>query len=250
MRRHGADQQIPDRDEGHQQHPGEPVPDLRGGEGLGDAGAAALKTVQAAALRLVRAEVVDKPLLSNWDALLQYLTASLARERLGTAVAVMHDVRAAALAEGLVGAARGVSDYLLITLGTGVGAAMVIRGQPYTGAHGRGGEFGHVAVEPRGPLCGCGRPCCLEAFASAGHVALRYRAMAREAGRAVTSFEVRRQFVDGDTVCSIIDCEMAIPDVGRMTSAELLEVRDGVIIRGELIYDAEPLRHAMAAAGE
>src|SRR5918996_2588930 len=75
-----------------------------------------------------------------------------------------------------------------------------------------------------------------------------YRAMAREAGQAVTSFELRRQFVDGDTVCSIIDWEMAIPGVGRMTSAELLEVKDGQIVRGELIYDAEELRRAMAAA--
>jgi len=73
-----------------------------------------------------------------------------------------------------------------------------------------------------------------------------YRAMAREAGQAVTSFDVRRQFVTGATVCSIIDWEMSIPGVGRMTSAELLEVRDGVIVRGELIYDAEPLRRAMA----
>ena len=64
----------------------------------------------------------------------------------------------------------------------------------------------------------------------------------------MTSFEVRRQFVDGDTVCSIIDWEMAIPGVGRMTSAELLEVEDGQIVRGELIYDAEELRRAMAAA--
>jgi hypothetical protein len=75
-----------------------------------------------------------------------------------------------------------------------------------------------------------------------------YRAMAREAGQAVTSFEVRRQFVDGNTVCSIIDWEMAIPGVGKMTSAELLEVEDGVIVRGELIYDAEELRRAMATA--
>ena len=72
-----------------------------------------------------------------------------------------------------------------------------------------------------------------------------YRAMAREAGRTVTSFTVRRQFVDGDSVFSIIDLEMAIPGVGPMTSAELLEVRDGVIVRGELIYDAEELRRAM-----
>jgi SnoaL-like domain len=75
-----------------------------------------------------------------------------------------------------------------------------------------------------------------------------YRAMALEAGQAVTSFEVRKQFVDGDTVCSIIDWEMAIPGVGAMTSAELLEVEDGVIVRGELIYDAEELRRAMAQA--
>jgi len=73
-----------------------------------------------------------------------------------------------------------------------------------------------------------------------------YRAMAREAGEAVTSFHVRRQFVDGDTVCSIIDWEMAMPGLGRMTSSELLEVADGVIVRGELIYDAEPLRRVMA----
>lgn len=73
-----------------------------------------------------------------------------------------------------------------------------------------------------------------------------YRAMAREAGAAITNFSVRRQFVDEDTVCSIIDWEMAIPGVGKMTSAELLEVRDGVIVGGELIYDGEPLRRARA----
>jgi SnoaL-like domain len=73
-----------------------------------------------------------------------------------------------------------------------------------------------------------------------------YRAMAAEAGKAVTSFEVRRQFVDGDVVCSIIDWEMAIPGTGLMTSAEMLEVRDGKLVRGELIYDAEDLRKAMA----
>jgi ketosteroid isomerase-like protein len=76
-----------------------------------------------------------------------------------------------------------------------------------------------------------------------------YRAMAREAGAAVTSFAVRRQFVDGNTVCSIVDWEMAIPGTGPMSAAELLEVEDGVIVRGELIYDAEALRRAMAEAG-
>ena len=76
-----------------------------------------------------------------------------------------------------------------------------------------------------------------------------YRAMAAQAGQAVTRFVVRRQFVEGNTVCSIIDWEMAVSGVGAMTAAELLDVEDGVIVRGELIYDAEALRHALAQQG-
>lgn len=58
-----------------------PLQDLRAVEGLGEAGAAALRTVQAAALRLVRAEVIDRPVLNNWDRLLAYLSATMAREK-------------------------------------------------------------------------------------------------------------------------------------------------------------------------
>jgi ketosteroid isomerase-like protein len=72
-----------------------------------------------------------------------------------------------------------------------------------------------------------------------------YREMARQAGREVTSFVVRRQFFDGDSVCSIVDWEMAIPGVGKLSAAEVLEVADGKIARGELFYDGEELRRAM-----
>jgi glucokinase len=102
---------------------------------------------------------------------------SIVENRLGMPVTVVHDVRAGAMAEGLLGAARGGSDYLLITLGTGIGAAVVIGGRPYTGAHGVGGELGHMAIEPRGPICGCGRAGCLEALASASHISSRYQTM-------------------------------------------------------------------------
>jgi hypothetical protein len=76
-----------------------------------------------------------------------------------------------------------------------------------------------------------------------------YRAMAAQAGPLVTKFVVRRQFTDGNRVCSIIDWEMDLP-VAPMTSAEILEVEDGQIVRGELIYDAQELRAAMAAGGD
>ena len=74
-----------------------------------------------------------------------------------------------------------------------------------------------------------------------------YRQMAAQAGAAVRSFRVRHQFGDGDLVCSVVDWEMTMV-AGVLTAAEVLEIRDGVIVRGELIYDAEDLRKAMRAA--
>ncbi|MBI1757756.1 MAG: nuclear transport factor 2 family protein [Actinobacteria bacterium] len=72
-----------------------------------------------------------------------------------------------------------------------------------------------------------------------------FRAMAGQAGAGVRSWIVRHQFTDGDLVCSIIDWEMA-PVPGVMTAAEVLQIRDGKIVRGQTIYDAEELRRAMA----
>jgi hypothetical protein len=73
--------------------------------------------------------------------------------------------------------------------------------------------------------------------------------MARQAGAATRNFRVRHQFVDGDVVCSIIDWEMTMVP-GTLTSAELLRISDGRIVSGELIYDGEPLRRAMANASD
>lgn len=72
-----------------------------------------------------------------------------------------------------------------------------------------------------------------------------FRAMAAQAGAGVRSFAVRHQFAAGDLVCSVIDWEMD-PVPGMMTSAEVLTIRGGQIVRGELIYDGEQLRRAMA----
>ena len=74
-----------------------------------------------------------------------------------------------------------------------------------------------------------------------------FRAMAASAGALVQSMTVREQFAHGDLVLTITDTEMALP-IPTMTSAELLEIRDGKIVRGENIYDAEPLRRAMSGA--
>lgn len=104
--------------------------------------------------------------------------------RLGLPVALGHDVRAGGLAEGLVGAAVGVEDFLFLPLGTGIAGAIVVGRNAYAGAVGYGGEIGHVPVIPDGEPCRCGQRGCLEVYASAAGIARRYRAAHPSAGDA------------------------------------------------------------------
>lgn len=93
------------------------------------------------------------------------------RRRLSLPVLVENDVNALAAAERLYGRGRTHRDFLVLTIGRGVGAAIVTDGRVYRGARGGAGEFGHVPVDPSGPVCGCGTAGCLEAFVgSAGLV--------------------------------------------------------------------------------
>lgn len=77
-------------------------------------------------------------------------------------------------------------------------------------------------------------------------LAAGFRAMAGQFGPMAQDFRVRVQFADGDLACSIISWEMPMIS-GTTTAAELLEVRDGVLVRAEVIYDAEELRKAIAS---
>ena len=86
----------------------------------------------------------------------------------GIPVAVTNDANAAALGEMTYGAARGMKDFIMITLGTGVGSGIVVNGQLVYGHDGFAGELGHIIVKRNnGRVCGCGRTGCLEAYCSA-----------------------------------------------------------------------------------
>ncbi len=80
----------------------------------------------------------------------------------GLAVSIDNDANAAALGEGWTGAARGLSDYSVMTVGTGVGGGVVVNGALLHGAWGGAGEFGHMPLNPAGPACYCGGQGCLE----------------------------------------------------------------------------------------
>jgi predicted NBD/HSP70 family sugar kinase len=90
--------------------------------------------------------------------------ARLLEERLGCLVALDNNVNALTLMELLYGAGQPVRDFLVITLGRGVGLGIVANGQVYRGARGGGGEFGHTVIDPDGFLCNCGNRGCLETF--------------------------------------------------------------------------------------
>jgi glucokinase len=114
---------------------------------------------------------------------------ALLEQRLGLPSALGHDVRAGGLAEARLGAGRGHDYVLFMPIGTGIAAANVVRGQVYAGAHGAGGEIGHIVVRPGGPPCGCGQRGCLESIASASAIGRRYSA---RSGREATAEEVAR----------------------------------------------------------
>ena len=88
--------------------------------------------------------------------------AQMVREKFNIPVTITNDANAAAIGEMTYGAARGVKDFIMITLGTGVGSGIVINGQMVYGHDGFAGELGHVIVRRgNGRLCGCGRTGCL-----------------------------------------------------------------------------------------
>ena len=98
--------------------------------------------------------------------------ADMFSEKLGIPVALTNDANAAALGEMIYGVARGMKNFIVLTLGTGVGSGIVINGQLVYGHDGFAGELGHVIMRrENGRSCGCGRHGCLEAYCSATGVA-------------------------------------------------------------------------------
>lgn len=88
------------------------------------------------------------------------------RGKISSPIAIENDANAFTLGEGWVGAAKGCKHYCGITLGTGVGGGIVVAGKILHGVEGMAGEVGHMVINPKGPLCGCGGRGCLEVYAS------------------------------------------------------------------------------------
>lgn len=179
--------------------------------------------------------------------------AKMLKESTGLPVAVTNDANAAAVGEMTYGVARGMKNFIMITLGTGVGSGIVINGDVVYGHDGFAGELGHTcAVRHNGRMCSCGRSGCLEAYASAIGVARTARELIELTDRptslrnipadSITSKDVYEAAVQGDELAieifnftgKILGEKFA--DFIAFSSPEAIILFGGLTKAGDLLY--------------
>ena len=188
--------------------------------------------------------------------------AKMFEDRLGIPTTLTNDANAAAIGEMTYGAARGMKDFIMITLGTGVGSGIVINGQMVYGHDGFAGELGHVIMRrENGRLCGCGRKGCLETYCSATGVARTAREFLTAStepsllraipAEEITSKDVYDAAVKGDTLAMNIFnftgtiLGEALADFIAFSSPEAIVLFGGLAKSGKYIFD--PIQKAIDA---
>ena len=184
-------------------------------------------------------------------------------DRLGIPVAMTNDANAAAIGEMAYGVARGMKNFIVITLGTGVGSGIVINGQLVYGSDGMAGELGHVTMVrgKEGRLCGCGRTGCLEAYCSATGVARTAREILSKTDEPsllreinpdnITSLDVSIAAGKGDKIANEIFqftgkmLGEACCDFAAFSSPEAFIFFGGLVKAGDLIMN--PIKEAYDA---
>ncbi|MDR3268944.1 MAG: ROK family protein [Tannerella sp.] len=186
--------------------------------------------------------------------------AQLISDRTGIPVTLTNDANAAAIGEMTYGAARGLKDFIVITLGTGVGSGIVVGGNLVYGHDGFAGELGHTIIRrENGRSCGCGRRGCLEAYTSALGVARTARellvnrtdnSLLRELDpEAITSKDVFDAAIRGDKLSVEIFEKTgqilgeAFADFIAFSSPEAIILFGGLTKAGDLLMD--PIRRSM-----
>lgn len=171
----------------------------------------------------------------------------LAAARLGVPVAFDHDVRAASWAEHRLGGARAYANSVVLVIGTGIAGALLVDGEPYT-AGGYAGEIGHSPIAD-GPLCACGARGCLEAVASAGAIARRYRdatGITPEGAKDVIALAASGDQIAAEIWNSALDAlTMSLAQLTAVVAPEAIVIGGGLSRAGGALFDE--LRTRLAA---
>ncbi|SDJ99080.1 ROK family protein [Sediminibacillus albus] len=153
-------------------------------------------------------------------------------------VVVGNDANCAALAEGTAGAARAVSSYICITLGTGIGGGIVHNNELVHGYNGYGGEVGHMTIVPNGIACECGRKGCWEAYASGKALE---RVIASDSDLASKNYlpkDVFNQYTMDATCKRIVDRYLEYLSIGLINLQYIFDP-EMIVIGGGLIDSSE-----------
>ncbi|GAA2938585.1 ROK family protein [Microbacterium luteolum] len=171
----------------------------------------------------------------------------LATARLALPVAFDHDVRAASWAERRLGGARDYADAVVLVIGTGIAGALLVGGVPYT-AGGYAGEIGHSPIAD-GPICACGARGCLEAVASAGAIARRYRdatGITPDGAKDVIARAAAGDEVAAEIWNSALDAlTMSLAQLTAVVAPEAVVIGGGLSRAGGALFDE--LRERLAA---
>jgi glucokinase len=165
--------------------------------------------------------------------------AALLSARVGLPVSVAHDARSAALAESLLGAAQGCRDLLLLVVGTGIGAAIVIDGEARPGHRGWAGEFGHITAGGAA-RCRCGRRGCLETVASCHAIERRYR---RATGTSSQASDIAALASDGDGAAERVWADAidalarSIVNAAMLVDPQMIVIGGGIVAAGPHLLD-------------
>jgi glucokinase len=152
---------------------------------------------------------------------------SLAMSRLKLEVTIDNDGNLAAIGESRYGAAQGARDFMMITLGTGVGGGLFVGGEPYRGSRGLGGEVGHTVVDLDGPPCPCGGRGHLESFLGRAAIAAKGREAAEEyKGVAI------REAAGGDVQAITAEAVIAAAKKGDPVARDILLEAGEILGRG------------------
>lgn len=138
---------------------------------------------------------------------------AMLEQRLGLPVTLDNDANGYLVGEATMGVAADASSSILIALGTGVGGAFVVGGQPLLGAHGLAGELGHVTVDESGPVCSCTARGCIESYAGGN-------ALARDAAAVPAAMALARKARGADAAPGALELELA----ARAGDAEAMAV--------------------------
>ncbi len=186
---------------------------------------------------------------------------------IGLPAFIENDANAAGLGEFVFGAGKGYRHFVFVTIGTGIGGAVIINGELVHGAAFAAGELGHIPIEPDGPRCGCGNYGCVEVFASGPAIAQRAREYVLRGAKTqlssmvapeeLTAEHVARAAAEGDALARFVLAEagkylgVALAGIVNLLNPDCIAIGGGVAQAGDWLLEPvrwEVYRRALPAA--